>query len=133
MRLRLSQLGPFARALDLDLGRIRVCFACLSFVSCPLAEGDLDEAKVWARRMTPDLWAEGLAEPALRAVRKARLAGLRYGEECLADLEERGGRSVVARAIVLRLAADLHERTRTEMQLEAAARPRLALAPPEWN
>jgi hypothetical protein len=63
-------------------------------------------------------------------VRHARLGG---AEACLAELAERGGRRVVARAIVLRLAADLAERTRTGFGLEAAARPLLAHAPPEWN
>ena len=133
MRLRLGQLAAFAAALDLELARTPVCYACLSFVSCSLDEGEEHEARVWARRMTPYIWEEGLAEPALRAVRKARLAGVRHGGECLADLELRGGSSVVARAIVLRLAADLNELTRTQLRLEAAARPRLALAPPEWN
>jgi hypothetical protein len=133
VRLRLGELAGFARGLDLDVGRTGICYACLSFVSFPLDDGDEHEAKVWARRMTPFIWEEGLAEPALAAVRRARDAGIPGAGACLADLEARGGRSVVARAIVLRLAADLMRRTRTELRLEAAARPRLALAPPEWN
>jgi hypothetical protein len=133
MRLRLGALAPFASGLDLDVGRTGICYACLSFVSFPLDAGDEREARSWARRMTPFIWEEGLAEHALEAVRKARDDGVAGAEACLADLEARGGRSVVARAIVLRLAADLTQRTRTEMRLEAAARPRLALAPPEWN
>jgi len=51
----------------------------------------------------------------------------------LADLERNAGCSPVARAIVLRLAAELLARSRTEMRLEAGARERLGLAPPEWN
>jgi hypothetical protein len=133
VRLRLGELAGFARGLDLDVGRTGICYACLSFVSFPLDDGDEHKAKVWARRMTPSIWDEGLAEHALAAVRRARDAGVPGAEACLADLEARGGRSVVARAIVLRLAADLMLRTRTELRLEAAARPRLALAPPEWN
>jgi hypothetical protein len=133
MRLRLGQLAPFADSLELDVERTPVCRACLSFVSMSLGDGDAREAKVWARRMTPDIWAEGLAEPALAAVRAACEAGLLHAEECLADLEERGGRSVVARAIVLRLAADLCELTWTKLALVTAAQERLALAPPEWN
>ncbi len=133
MRLRLGELASFARGLDLDVSRTGICYACLSLVSMPLDAGDEREAKSWARRMTPDIWEEGLAGHALAAVRRARDQGVPHAGHALADLEERGGRSVVARAIVLRLAADLAERTRTEMRLEAAARPRLALAPPEWN
>lgn len=133
MRLRLGQLASFAAQLDLDVSRTPICYACLSFVSFPLDEGDEREARSWARRMTPFIWEEGLAEPALAAVRKARAAGVPRAAACLADLEERGGRSVVARAIVLRLAADLAARTRTELRLAATARPRLALAPPELN
>ena len=133
MRLRLGQLAPFAAALDLDLSRTPICLACLSFVSAPLRQGDEREARSWTRRMTPFIWEEGLAEPALRAVRKARLAGLRQGEECLADLELRGGRSGVARAIVLRLGAELAERERVLFALYERTRPRLALAPPELH
>jgi hypothetical protein len=133
MRLRLGALAPFASGLDLDVSRTGICYACLSFVSFPLEEGEEREARSWARRMTPTIWEEGLAEHALAAVRKARDAGVAGAEACLADLEARGGRSVVARAIVLRLAADLSQRTRTEMRLWGAARGRLALAPPEWN
>jgi hypothetical protein len=133
MRLRLGQLASFAAALDLDLDRDGTCFACLSFVSSCLRHGEEREARVWARRVAPTLWAEGLDEPALRAVRKARLAGVRNGEECLADLELRGGFSVVVRAIVLRFGAELAERERREWELTERARPLLALAPPEWN
>jgi hypothetical protein len=133
MRLRLGALAPFASGLDLDVGRTGICYACLSFVSFPLEAGDEREARSWARRMTPFIWEEGLAEHALAAVRRARDAGVAGAETCLTDLEARGGRSVVARAIVLRLAADLAQRTRTETHLEAAARDRLPLAPPEWN
>jgi hypothetical protein len=133
MRLRLGTLAPFASGLDLDVSRTGICYACLSFVSFPLDAGDEREARSWARRMTPYIWEEGLAEHALAAVRNARDAGVPGADACLADLEQRGGFSVVARAIVLRLAADLAERTRTEMQLEDAARGRLALSPPEWN
>lgn len=130
MRLRLGQLADFAASLDLELERIPLCLACLSIVSSPIRHGDEREAKRSAREMTPWIWDEGLAEPALRAVRKATHC---YAEECRADLELRGGRSVVARAIVLRLGAELAERERILFAAWEASRPRLALAPPEWN
>ena len=133
MGLRLGQLADFAAALDLDLARTPICLACLSFVSAGLLEGDERDARSWARRMTPFIWDEGLAEPALRAVGKARRDGVRRADAALADLEERGGASVVARAIVLRLAAELAEHERRLSELHRRSRRRLAAAPPEWN
>jgi len=126
-------LDGLVRSLDLDLDGVGICHACLSFVSFPLDRGDMREARSWARRMTPDLWAEGLADPAFEAVRAARDAGVAGAEEALADLELRGGGSAVARAIVLRLAAELAEEARARLRLLEASRPRLELAPPEWN
>jgi hypothetical protein len=129
----LARARAFAGRLDVDVSTTRICYACLSFVSFSLDDGDEREAKVWARRMTPDLWVEGLEEYALELVRAARNAGVADAGPALADLELYRGRSAVARALVLRLAADLAQRTKTEMQLEAAARPRLDLTPPELN
>jgi hypothetical protein len=116
--------------VDLDCG---ICHACLSFVSFAIDRGDPDEIARETRRITPDLWYEGLAEPALAAVRRAYELGVRDAEEALAELERRGARSAVARAIVRRLAEELSRRARTEVRLEALARDRLRLAPPELN
>lgn len=118
--------------LDLDLGA-GICHACLSFVSLALDGGDQVEIARQVRRMTPDLWADGLAEPALAAVRDACEVGVPDAEAALADLERYGGKSSVARAIVRRLAEDLSRRARTERSLETLARDRLHLAPPELN
>jgi len=90
--------------LDLDVDRIGICRACLSFVSDSLS--DPEEARCWTYEMTPFIWEEGLREPALAAVRK--LGDL----DALADLEARGGRSRTARAIVLHLARQQDERAR---------------------
>jgi len=90
--------------LDLDVDRIGICQACLSFVSGSL--DDPKEARHWTYEMTPNLWAEGLREPALAAVRK-------LGDEAaLADLEANGGRSKTARAIVMHLARQQDERAK---------------------
>lgn len=83
--------------------------------------------------MTPVLWEEGLSGAVLPALEHACRKGVPGSEVALADLERNAGRSLVARAIVLRLAAELVERSRTEMRLEAVAREHLGLAPPEWN
>jgi hypothetical protein len=129
----LQRARSFAARLEIDVRRANVCLACLSFVSWPVGEGDEREALSWARKMTPDLWHEGLSEYALPLVAAARAEGVRDAEAAFADLDARGAQSAVARALVLRLADDLSRRTRTEMQLEAAARERLALAPPGLN
>jgi hypothetical protein len=83
--------------------------------------------------MTPDRWDDGLAEPALAAVRRACELGVPDAEAALADLERHCGRSSVARSIVQRLAEELSRQARTEMRLETLARDRLRLAPPELN
>jgi hypothetical protein len=132
-RFSLARARAFVAHLDVDVGRARVCLACLTFVSWPLQDGDEREAVSWARRLTPDLWAEGLEEYALSLVREACDRGVADAEAALGELELKAGRSAVARALVLRLAADLAQRTRTELAVEAAARGRPPLAPPGLN
>lgn len=83
--------------------------------------------------MTPDLWHDGLAEPALAAVRRACERGVLHAPAALADLEQNGARSPVARAIVRRLAEDLLRRMRRELYVLAAARERLPRVVPEAN
>jgi hypothetical protein len=111
----MRDLEGLVAALDLDVNAIGICHACLSFVSFPLDDGDEREAKRQARTMTPRLWEEGLDKTALNAVRKACSDGVPGAEPALAELERNGGRSGVARAIVLSLAADLARQTRIEM------------------
>ena len=125
--------GAFVASLEVDVSATRICYACLSFVSFPLVDGDEREALSWTRRLTPSLWYEGLEEYALSTVRAARDGGVRDAEGACADLELNGGESAVARALVLRLAEDLARRTKIELRLETAARDRLLLAAPELN
>ena len=126
-----SRADAFAGVLDLDLD-CGVCYACLGFLALAL-DADPAEATRQIRWMTPDLWNDGLAEPVLAAVRHAYEAGVRDAEAALADLEQRGGKSAVARSIARRLATELARRTRTELRLETLAREQLRLAPPELN
>jgi hypothetical protein len=123
----------FATTLDLDLDAVGICQACLSFVSFALDDGDPKKVSSQIRRMTPVLWDEGLAEPALAAVRRSCDRGAVDAEAALADLEQRRGRSAVARAIVRRLAEQQSRRARAETSLHTRARDRLRLAPPELN
>lgn len=125
--------SALAAALDLDLDAAGVCHACLSFVSLAMDAGDAAGFERELRRMTPDLWADGLADPVLAAVRRALELGTPDAETALADLEQRGARSVVARESVRRLAAELSRRARTSRRVRGLARDRLPLAPPEHN
>ena len=68
--------------------------------------------------MTPNLWHEGLAEPALVAMRAALDRNVDGARQALADLERGGGSSATAQAIVLRLAAEMA----VEIQAFQAAR-----------
>jgi hypothetical protein len=128
-----SELRAYGVASKLDIGLDGVCLACLSFVAIPLDLGEVDEARGALRRMTPDIWSDGLEEPALDAVRRAVADGVYDSEHALADLEERGGRSHTARAIVYRLAEQLVEQMRKETSLRARARARLSHTLPELN
>jgi hypothetical protein len=127
-----ARADALATMLDLDLDA-GICLACLSFVSSALDGGDPGEIARQIRRMTPALWEDGLAEPALAAVRRACELGVRDAEDALADLELRRGGSSVAHAIVRRLAEELCRRARTEMRVQTVARERLRLVPPELN
>jgi len=127
-----ARADALATMLDVDLDA-GICHACLSFVSFALDEGDPVEIARQIRRLTPELWDDGLAEQAIAAVRRACEFGVPDAEAALADLERHCGRSAVARSIVQRLAEELSRRTRTEMRLETLARDRLRLAPPELN
>jgi hypothetical protein len=81
------------------------------------------------RRTTRDLWDDGLDGPALGAARRAAARGTRGAAEALADLEARGGRSVVARAIVLRLAEELSREAKRKWAVLDRARGALGRTP----
>jgi hypothetical protein len=129
----LATATDLAAQLDLALAETPVCLACLSFVSAGLREGDEKDTRRWAKEMTPFIWEEGLAAPALEAVRHAAEQGVADADACLADLDARAGRSVVARTIVFRLAVELAEEERRSAELHQRARKLLGSAPVEWN
>lgn len=108
MPLTPPQANALAAQLELELNA--VCPMCLSVVSFALEEGTPDEIAGALGRMTPELWADGLGEQVLAAVGRLCAAGVPHAREALAELEARGGRSVVARAIVRRLAVELNAR-----------------------
>jgi hypothetical protein len=104
-----------AEALNLDIDRVPICLACLSFVSMEIDRGDERKIRGATIAMTPDLWAEGLELPAWTALERARDRGVPLAVEGLADLAGRGGRSCTARAIVRVLAEQLSERAKGDM------------------
>jgi hypothetical protein len=118
-----------AAELDIELDEIGICHACLSFVSFPLGDGDERRARREARRIAPDLWREGLALPAKRALRRARDRGVAGAREACVEAETAGGRSAIACAIVMRLAAIQAERAKGDV-LKMGFQP---WPPPDWN
>jgi hypothetical protein len=102
----------FAERLDLNVHDMPICLACLSFVAVPIGAGDEREATSWARRMAPDLWAEGLEQPVRLALRRALDADVPNASAAIANVEARGPRGVVVREIVLRLGRDLDKHAR---------------------
>jgi len=112
-----SHAVEFVRQLDLDLDL--VCPACLCVVSFALEGGEPRKIADALRRMTPDLWADGLEDHALAAAARACELDVPGAFEALVDLERRGAKSIVARAIVRRLAEQLSDRTRTSLRREA--------------
>jgi len=108
--MQTGEARGIASQLDFHLDDIGICLACLSFVSMAIDGGDQRKIQGALQRMTPDLWVEGLALPARRALERARNRGVPGADAALADIEARGGRSMVAKAIVYRLGADLSAR-----------------------
>jgi hypothetical protein len=106
--------NELASQLDLDVDHVGVCHACLCAVSFAIEGGDDRDIRRETNRMTPDLWADGLALPAQLALEQARRAGLPHAEEALADVLNRGPRSTIAKSIVRRLGADLAARARED-------------------
>ena len=108
-----------AAALDLDVAEMPICYACLSFVSWPLHDERRAEARRAARRVAPDLWDEGLEQPALDALRCAADAGVPDAKLALLDAQTNRGRSAIAPAIVFRLATQLAERSEGPLDFDA--------------
>jgi hypothetical protein len=110
MPLTRTRIERVVAALDLQLDELRICEACLSFVTLPLDRGDEREVAQAIAHVAPDLWAEGLALPARLALERARAKGVPDAAEVLDELVLRGGRSRVAKTIVLRLAGQQRAR-----------------------
>lgn len=117
--------------LDLRLDGAGICLACLTFVAFPLDSGDERSARREARRMAPDLWAEGLELTTMLALENAKRAEVERAEDAIEDVRRNGARSAVVQSIVWRLAElmveDMHRR-----KAERQSEPRGASARTGW-
>lgn len=102
-----KQADELARALELDLAELEVCYACLSFVAFPLDRGREDEAARESRRIAPDLWDEGLALPLQAALEQARTRGVPKAAEAADEVGLRGPRARIVAAVIRQLATQL--------------------------
>ena len=121
--------AELAATLDLDVDEAGICHACLSFVSFPLRDGDERETARATAEFAPILWDEGLAEPATWALERAHADGVPHADAGLADIGARRGRSVTAKAIVRRLAADLWDRSQGDLRRMGF----VPWPPADWN
>lgn len=101
--------APLASRLSVGLGSHGVCYPCLGEVAHELEAGDGHRVELW---VVPTLWIEGLGLTVTTAVERAVQVGLPDAEVARDDLAARGCRSGIFRAVVRRLARELHEETR---------------------
>ena len=102
-----------------------MCLPCLTYVAFPLDLGDERKARREARRLAPELWADGLEFEltTMLALENARRDGVVGANEALVEVDRLGPRSAVVEAIVWRLAEQMVEdirRRRTVRQRESA-------------
>jgi hypothetical protein len=96
-----------ARAAELvdglDLDQVVACQACLFEIGWAIHTGTVPHWQALGR-VAAWTWPE-MEESLFGAVVEARMREVRFAEEGLRDLRERGHRTALARAVVLRLGA----------------------------
>ena len=102
-----EQARSLAEELELDMHETGICLACLWFVAAAVASGDEADARQTTSKFSRWLWEEGLALPLRRALGRARVRGSAVAERAIADVDRRGGRSIVVKAVVRHLAEDM--------------------------
>lgn len=107
MRFTAAHARALVDELELDVNDSGVCKACLCFVAFAIDNGDEKDARRQTFALARPLWEEGLALHARLALERARVAGVPRAAEAIADVEQRGHRSPVVRAIVRRLGEGL--------------------------
>ena len=76
--------------LELDVMTAGVCLPCLTFVAFPLDSGDERQARREARKLTPDLWEEGLELAVLVALETAKRDGVSGAAAAIEDVQRHG-------------------------------------------
>jgi hypothetical protein len=129
----LSQVRATELARRLEIPFDGICLACLSLVTSAIHAGDPRDVSTWVRRMTPDLWSDGLDEIAVEHI--VRLCDRDDPEalEAHADLARNGYRTPIARAIVLDLALRLAEHERATRRVFEEVMLRDPGSAPELN
>lgn len=112
-----------ADRLELDLYAAGVCLPCLTFAAFPLDSGDERTARREARKLAPDLWAEGLELTTLVALETARRDGVEGAVEAIEDVARDGWRAPVVHAIVWRLAELMVEDMATRKEVRRQREP----------
>ena len=84
-----KRADAFAAKLDIGLD-VGICHACLSFVAFALEAGEPHEIAREVRRVTVDLWHDGLDRQALRSVEQACGLGVTsaQGSEVIVESEQ---------------------------------------------
>jgi hypothetical protein len=100
-----------AASLDVTLASHGVCPACLCEVAWDREHGDERAQRRTYAEFAPNLWLEGLGETVRRALVVAAHDGVPGAAAALTDLEARGLRSGIFRAVVNRLADQLARET----------------------
>jgi hypothetical protein len=123
------EIEKIVDSLGLDLFTAGVCLPCLTFVAFPLDSGDERTARREARKLAPELWADGLEATTLAALERSRADGVAGAAAAILDVRRHGTRSEVVRAIVWRLAElmveDMHRRTPARQSEPSGASARI--------
>ena len=97
-------VAELVSGLELDFMTSGVCLLCLTFVAFPLELGDVRSARREARELAPVMWEEGLELATMLALESAKRDGVPHAQDALDEVAREGARSVVAGAVLWRLA-----------------------------
>jgi hypothetical protein len=98
------------RVDGVDLDQVFACQACLFEIGWAIHTGQVPPWQTLGR-VASWTWPE-MEESLFGAVIEARMREVRFAEEGLRDLRERGHRTALARAVVLRLGARIADEIR---------------------
>lgn len=101
-----------AATLQVGLHSPGVCPACISFVSLEIDHGNERRVAGQITSFAPLLWGEGLGDVVRAELERRSRGGDDAATEAVEELEARRERSLIFRAVVRRLAAELAEGVR---------------------